>query len=326
MSEETPQKTAIQKAVKMRDGRVVRETLHDQLVVADMMRKSGILPAYIKTQAQAWVLLQAGAENGLEPITTTRWLYVQPKTNKVEWTAEGALGVALRSGLIEEHDEGLDTSHKDENEHFGWFLIKRRDQRKAHIVKITVRQAKKWGVWHSKTRNGNDSAWVTFDEEMLIATAKRRCVRLAVPEALGGLSIKGELQQERDVQRGEVAEERSENPDIVDAEVVQKEPVSDPLLDALKGKNGAPSSPEVAEAQEIDERDAAEAFQGLIEEAGLRTGDDEEARAELEADLSRVYQAKGIAAAQAYLAQHEVFGDPHPEHVKVAKEQSGLFK
>jgi len=219
-------------------GRLAVQTLHDQLVVANMMLKARVLPAGINTEAQAWALLQSGAENDLPPLTAARWLYIQPKSNKVEWTAEGCLAQARKSRLVErirqwEEGEGDKLTAVCE--------IKRRDQADPIVIHYSVADAKRSGLWGGKP----GSNWANYGTEMLAATAQRRCVRKAVPECLGGIGIRGETAGERAAQLGDevVAEVVAEAPpgpappaqppardplleDVVDAHLAEPKPAA----------------------------------------------------------------------------------------------------
>jgi len=313
-------KKQVQKSIKLREGSGVAVTnLHEMLTIAAMMQKARLLPKGVENEGQAALLLMAGAEVGLGPMTTIRQLYLQPKSNRIEWTAEGALAQALRSKLILAHREWT-TGSVENDDATAFFEVVRKDQpNNPVVVSFSADQAKVAGLWKKKTRQGNDSVWVTWAMEMLIATAKRRCLRLAVPDALGGYAIQGEAPGEEAVQRGD---------DLEDAPLAEPpKPQADPLMEAgrdiVDAEIAAPEAPQSAgiaeeEAQaDVDEilgpptgegPDNDDRWLALRREAELRAEGDDQAQKDLINELEKVAEDVSLEAAEAALINHPVFG------------------
>ena len=159
-------------------GNIIDPTAVNTLMqMAKVWHQSGLLPAHVKTPAQALTIAMMGDALNVNYLTALQELYVVH--GKVGTSAKLARALVLRSGLVE--DMQLDASPEKAT-----FTVKRKGFSKAHVETVTIEQARKAG-W---TKN---QIWEALPDIMLGERATMRALRKVFPDVVLGLYSHDEL-------------------------------------------------------------------------------------------------------------------------------------
>lgn len=220
---------------------VVLATVQDAMNYADWNQQSGLLPDHIDNPKKAFAIMTRGAEMGLGPHASWRWIYMT-KAGKMSMETKGMLAVCQASPHFAGYKEWIEHEDGPEEEWVATAVAKRKgfdDQLKT----FSFKDAAVAGLTGQKTnRRGEkyDTTYCLYLKDMLLARARARALELQFADVLGGIAAK-EIQQEVE-SRGDRGQIRPEAPEVT---------VSDPLLDELspKAPEKDPATQEVIDAQ-----------------------------------------------------------------------------
>jgi hypothetical protein len=188
----------------------------DALQVCATLLKSGMLPADIKSPEAAFAILQTGAEMGLGPMQALRSIHVVK--GRPILSADLMVAMALRSGQC------LYFRCVETTAEVATYETRREGMPEPVRMSYTMSEAQAAGL----TRN---PTWRAHTRAMLRARAKSALARDVYPDLVAGLytpdegrEIAGEY-RERNAQPVEAGQ-------VVDAEVVERQPSAPPASDA----------------------------------------------------------------------------------------------
>jgi len=245
MSDEskTPQETtsAITKQIEVGEHGMVLKTAEEAIQFARWNFESGLLPEHIQNTKQAFAIMARGAELGLKPHASWRWLYMT-KGGKIAMETKGKLAVCQASPSFLGYKEWIENEQEPPER---WVAVAsaRRRNRDDTIKEFSFADAERAGLTHRKrNRKGElyDGPWQTYLKDMLLARARDRCLDLAFADVLGGMPSK-EIMEE--VETRQIREIRGVSP--------AQATVRDPMLDIVTGKRPAPTEPETVEAEVV---------------------------------------------------------------------------
>ena len=156
--------------------------------VQDLMRfantciRSGLAPYGIKTAEAAFVAIEFGMELGLRPMQALNRVCVI--NGKPSLYGEAGLGICIASGEVEDYDQGWDGDLAD-GTRSAWFAIRRKgyEVKRGEFDWKRASRAKSGGK-----RLVDKDNWQSYPDEMLMARAMWRALRLAFPDVLSGVS------------------------------------------------------------------------------------------------------------------------------------------
>jgi hypothetical protein len=167
--------------------------------------ESGYLPEHIKNAKQAFAILARGAELGLSPFASWRFVYMT-KGGRLALETEGALAVCQSSPVFEDYSERIEGQGNDMKA----VAAAKRKGRSLVVKEFTYAQALRAGLLKpGRTRDGRefDTVWQSYLEDMLLARARGRALRQAFADVLGGIPVRGEAE---DIDRQRVEDRRDE--------------------------------------------------------------------------------------------------------------------
>ena len=210
-------------------------TFDDLMAVASVALRSRMLPDYIKTVEQAFMILMTGADLGLRPSAALKYLY-PTRSRRIALNTKGALAVVYQSKLCEAYKEWIEG--KDEKLR-AVATTRRRGMPDAFTKDFSWEDAKKAGLLEQRqTRDGEDydSTYDKYLKDMLLSRARGRVLEIAYPDVLGGTPLEGIAE---DIDRGEAEREgRPARPPVEDEPAGPRQITAggpDPLLEALRG-------------------------------------------------------------------------------------------
>jgi hypothetical protein len=227
--------------MEVRDGSLLLHTANDAIIFARWNFESGLLPEHIKNSKQAFAIMMRGAELGLKPHASWRWLYMT-KGGKIAMETKGKLAVCQADPSFVDYREWIE--HEDGPEE-GWkaVAVAKRKNREDTIKEFSFKDAERAKLTGKKKNfkgQEYDSTYTLYLKDMLLARARDRALDLAFADVLGGIPSKEIMD---DVEAREPRESRGTTPDNAT--------VRDPMLDLL-----APKAPaEVVEAEIVDRVD-----------------------------------------------------------------------
>ena len=253
MSEE--KKDAIEKidagSIAVKDGSMLLTNANEAVLFARWNFESGLLPEHIRNSKQAFAIMMRGAELGLKPHASWRWLYMT-KGGKIAMETKGKLAVCQAAPSFVGYREWIE--HEDQpKEEWKAVAVAKRKGREDTIKEFSFRDAEAAGLsQRRKNRSGEwyDGPWQSYLKDMLLARARDRALDLAFADVLGGIPSK-EIMEE--VEARSIREIRGHTPETAT--------VRDPMLDLL-----APKAP-VAEVEDAEIVDSREIIDAQIEEA-----------------------------------------------------------
>lgn len=246
------------KEMAVTDQGIALRSVDDAIQFCTWVVESGMLPREISSPKKAFAIMARGAELGLKPFTS--WRYIYMTTNgRLALESKGALAVCQGSPVFEDYQEGTEGAGR---ETLAWAIAKRKGR--APIRKeFTYEQAERAGLADERERRTRDgkvykSTWQAYLEDMLLSKARARALDIAFADVLGGMPIRGEAE---DIDAAEAERNGGRGMPRRDPE---KPAVRDNLLDDL-----GPAKPEDqaiinAQVEEIFADDNAPVYEGEV--------------------------------------------------------------
>ena len=167
-----------------RAGGLALQSLDDAYRFAKMVAASDFAPKDFKGKPESCLLaIQHGSEVGLSPMQSLQSIACINGRPSV-W-GDAALALVMGSPVCEHVSEGID----GEGEQMAAICVaKRRGYEKATVVRFSVADAKKAGLW------GKSGPWTQYPKRMLQLRARGFALRDAFPDVLKGLVTAEEAQ------------------------------------------------------------------------------------------------------------------------------------
>lgn len=239
-----PEKAAsITKEIEVSKEGIVLRTVEDAVNFAKWNVESGFLPDHIQNAKQAFAIMARGAEMGLKPHASWRWIYMT-KAGKLAMESKGMLAVCQSSPHFAGYREWIENESGDPSE---WkaVAVARRKGLDDQLATFSYRDAQTAGlVQQKRNRKGDlyDGPYQLYLKDMLKARARARALELQFSDVLGGIPAR-EIAEEIE-NRDSNGQLRATKPATV---------VHDPLLDEVSGgPQKTPEEQEVIDAQ-VDE-------------------------------------------------------------------------
>jgi len=177
-------------------------TFDDAYRFAKMVAASDFAPKDFKGKPESCLLaIQHGSEVGLSPMQSLQSIACINGRPSV-W-GDAALALVMGSPVCEHVSEGID----GEGEQMAAICVaKRRGYEKATVVRFSVSDAKKAGLW------GKSGPWTQYPKRMLQLRARGFALRDAFPDVLKGLVTAEEAQ---DYPQAEAAIQPAKEPVVV---------------------------------------------------------------------------------------------------------------
>lgn len=247
-----PQPSRTLQGMSLADKGVIIRDLDDAFRVSKWAFESRYLSEQIKNPQQALMVLMRGAELGLPPFASWRYIY-QTQQGKLALESEGALAVCSSSPVFEDYEEHLE----GEGDEILAVATATRRGRAPVRKTFSLADAKAAGLTDERKRDGTrySGTWTKFTKDMLLARARSRALRIAFPDVLGGIPIQGEAE---DIDRGTA--ERAQAKATPEPRVQPPSPApagGDPILRGL-GVKAAPAPPIDVEATIVPPREDME--------------------------------------------------------------------
>ena len=192
--------------------------------MAKFIAESDLKPSGLKTPADVFLVMSVGMSWGFDPMMALQTLHV----------VKGKVGLPGETcaALIQSHPQCADYRWGFEgagDDYHAWVQTARAGRPAANPRStFSVGDAKRAGLWMSKTRNGEPTPWCTYPDDMLVWKAVAREKRRNWPDIYPGLRVTEDMQY---------APERERN-------VTPRVPVTDPLLASVfDAEIAAPSAP-----------------------------------------------------------------------------------
>jgi hypothetical protein len=178
------------------------ESFDDAYRFAKMVAASDFAPKDFKGKPESCLLaIQHGSEVGLSPMQSLQSIACINGRPSV-W-GDAALALVMGSPVCEHVSEGID----GEGEQMAAICVaKRRGYEKATVVRFSVSDAKKAGLW------GKSGPWTQYPKRMLQLRARGFALRDAFPDVLKGLVTAEEAQ---DYPQAEAAIQPAKEPVVV---------------------------------------------------------------------------------------------------------------
>jgi hypothetical protein len=161
-------------------------TFDDAFRFAEMVAKSDFAPKDFRNKPESCLLaIQHGAELGLSPMQSLQSIAVINGRPSI-W-GDAALAVVSASAVCEYVTEEIEDG-KDGEALVATCIAKRRGYPKPTVVRFTVADAKRAGLW------GKGGPWTQYPRRMLQLRARGFALRDAFPDVLRGLVTAEEAQ------------------------------------------------------------------------------------------------------------------------------------
>jgi len=160
--------------IVVRDRAIMPETFEGMLGQADILLKSGMLPAEVKTPAAAVAIMLTGRELGIPPMQAFRSVYVVKGKPTLSAQLMGAL--ILRAGHSYRVIESSNTKCTIEF---------RRRNGLTYVHEFTAEDAKRAGL--------SGQTWQAYPKAMLFSRCMSAGARVAMPDVLAGMYTPEEL-------------------------------------------------------------------------------------------------------------------------------------
>lgn len=159
---------------------------------AKSLMREGLVPSSLKTPGQVVIALQAGAEVGLRPMQSLR--YVAPINGNPTIWGEGAKGLVLATGQVESwrdwwQDGDVELTVEPTSYPDSLVAVTRLSRKGGGEVtrQFSVADAKRARLW------GKRGPWSEYPQRMLRVRAMSWAMRDLFADALGGLAIREEV-------------------------------------------------------------------------------------------------------------------------------------
>lgn len=191
----TPVKEA-PKPIEMGERGLVLKDNEELVRLAKIAIKSGHAPAHIKTWEEYIVAWHFASSLGLVPMAAIAEIAVIE--GRPSLFGGLPMSLAAATGEIEIYKEFLiDKEYREicyENKnlqepYIGAIAFIKRKGREKNSYHFTIDDAKKAGLWDKKTRSGNDSVWIKYPKDMLLARVRSRALKIDFADALKGAGI-----------------------------------------------------------------------------------------------------------------------------------------
>lgn len=193
-------------------GQVAPTDMDQTLRVAQWVFDSHLAP--VKSRAEAWLILQRGADLHFRGMSAFDFIYVVKSRARI--SPAGARAVALGSGMVED----FKTTMSGEGEtRCATVEIKRKGIPTPIIASFSVADARRAKLWGKVGQSGEPSAWVTYPDRMLLARASGHAWADAFPDLLGGMPVRETFDRDEEDERVAPATPDPLLQEIVDAEV-----------------------------------------------------------------------------------------------------------
>lgn len=163
------------------------QTLSQLHQICELAIKGGYAPKGTTVEG-AMLAIAKGREVGLPALYSLQNIAVI--NGKPSIYGDAMLALVKRSGLLEDHKEGLRQKNggrsEDAWEAYSW--AKRKGQASPVEAAFSVAEAKKAGLW------GKPGPWQNYPRRMLQMRARSFCLRDAFPDVLGGMYAVEEAQ------------------------------------------------------------------------------------------------------------------------------------
>lgn len=235
-------------------GALMPASFAEQWRIAQGVIQSGLCPGLKKT-AEAWLIMQRGAELGFPLVTAIEFLY--PVEGRIRMSPDGAKAKALSSGLLEdfrEYDEGdvheTEKGLKFSDSFRAVCYIKRRGIATPIVRTFSVADAKQAKLWPGFERSGSKvkANWEMYPKRMLAARARGFAFQDAFRDLTGGLQIRERFDLDPGERFGGVVVTPPDARDVTPARPVpaKRHPVIAQLIhdaDVVAPAAAAPASP-----------------------------------------------------------------------------------
>jgi hypothetical protein len=180
---------------------IVPSTMDEVARIAEMVHAANMAPYGFKTPQAIGTAIMMGLELGLKPMFALQKIAVINGRPSIWGDAVPALIYA--SQLVDEFEEWIEGEGDDRVAHC---KIKRKGFDKAVERTFSVADAKQARLWDTREivdkwdrgakvgQKPNDSPWFKYPARMLQMRARGFCSRDAVPDVLGGLYLREELE------------------------------------------------------------------------------------------------------------------------------------
>lgn len=257
------QQAKITKAIKIGDAGIVLETVEDAINYCKWNQESGLLPEHIRNPKQAFAIMARGAELGLKPHASWRWLFMT-KGGKIAMESKGKLAVCQAAPSFEGYKEWVE-NEDIEPEKWKAVAVAMRRGRADTIKEFSYLDAQRANlVQQKRNKRGElyDGTYQLYLKDMLLARARDRCLDLAFADVLGGMPSREIMEEVEDRTRREIRGV----PDPVQATA------KDPMLDMIGGAQNIPEKPPDVAA--VIDPDVAEVIDAQVQEI-FPPGDDD---------------------------------------------------
>jgi len=212
------------------DAAIMPQSFEGMLAQADVLVKSGLLPAAIKTAAAAVTVMLTGRELGLGPMQSFRSIFVV--------NGKPSLSAQLMGGLIwrEGHSYKINESTNARCE-----IEFRRKGGTSYTHEFTMDDAKRAGLEKSAT-------WQAYPKAMLFSRCMSAGARVTVPDVLAGMYTPEELADPDTL----VIDEGGEVIDVKAKPVLPPEPERAALPEPAKPAAEAKPAPKTARDRPYD--------------------------------------------------------------------------
>lgn len=252
------QAAKITKEIEVGAGGVVLKTVEDAVNFAKWNVESGLLPEHINTAKKAFAIMARGAEMGLKPHASWRWIYMT-KGGKMAMESKGKLAVCQASPVFTGYREWV---QDEDGPVEGWkaVAVAKRKGREDIIKEFSYKDAERAHLVQKKrNRKGElyDGTYQLYLKDMLLARARDRALDLQFADVLGGMPAREIME---DVEEAEPPRVSRETPTVT---------VEDPLMAAAGvGQPKDPETQEVIDAQ-VDEVFDAKDLGGTVVDAEM---------------------------------------------------------
>jgi hypothetical protein len=258
---------------------LVLRTMDDYMTLARAAVSAGFGDKSIDTPQKALIVLQYGAELGLQPLQSLQGVYVV--NNKPSVYGDTFLALLQGKPAWDEatfEEELVGKPYEDDycaRCTMGRKLDDGKVKRKT--VEFSVDDAKRAGLWNKKTRSGSPTPWVTSPKRMLMMRARTFCGRDLFADILRGMTTYEEAMDYIDVEPEERAPKISRTEQLVNDVIPDARPAQPAEEESLS-----------SDTTPLDSAPPAESSG----ESPPPPSDDPEQKAELLAELKKVLPKK----------------------------------
>lgn len=190
----------------------IKQYSHEQLMeMATIFHKSGLLPAHIKSVESCYVSMRWAMALQIDPFLGLRDIFVIDNIPSLR--TEAAIALVEASGFCENIEQYFEGSINDDT-YTAVCKTKRKD-RKEHVSKFSVADAKLANLWGKKTPSGKPTGWITYPSRMLMYRAVGFALRDIYPDVLRGARLLEETRDYADYE--EIVDNGTNRPHVIKA-------------------------------------------------------------------------------------------------------------